>query len=358
MPRLLLGPPAPPKETCYQPPTSIPTSHPHVLTPGRLPCLLQPPAGRAEPALPPQGAHHRPGGLLAADPRGLALPLPSLGVTPSGLSGAGTSSPRLGLRGATSDADSQEGSGFGCLRDLWCQGSPGVSLVEKLRPWMMRRRPLTGSHKRGRLEQANLVESLMLCAELDEPMSQDPSISDLPGGEGGNPGGALPCQAWAGGGGGGRRAEWEGRGQRESAVTYICPGATGHRQSIQSLRQQLDAGRRERPGGRRPAVHPGQWALHIWLPTGAGAEKERLGSRRPSLLRKGKQGAGTPGPPGRYIPSDGWGRLEDGATASLQRRFRPRLGLSRRCSAGNADQLKHSEQLSRIRTSGLELSTS
>lgn len=100
-------------------------------------------------------------------------------------------------------------------------------------------------------------------------------------------------------------------------------------------------------------MHPGQWALHTWLSTGAGAERERLGSRCPSLLRKGRQGGS-----GQYIPSDGWGHLEDGAAASLLGQFCPRLGLSRCCSAGNADQLKYSEQLSRIRTSGLELGTS
>lgn len=105
-------------------------------------------------------------------------------------------------------------------------------------------------------------------------------------------------------------------------------------------------------------MHPGQWALHTWLPTGAGAERARLGSRCPSLLRKGRQGAGTQEPPGRCIPSDGWGHLEDGAAASLSGQFCSRLRLSRHCSAGNADQLKYSEQLSRIRTSGLELGTS
>ena len=86
---------------------------------------------------------------MAVDSQGLALPLPPQGL-PSDLSWAETRSPRLGLLGATSDADSQEGSGFGCLCDLWCQGSPGVSLVEKLRPGRTRRRPLRGSYKRGR----------------------------------------------------------------------------------------------------------------------------------------------------------------------------------------------------------------
>ena len=79
-----------------------------------------------------------------------------------------------------------------------------------------------------------------------------------------------------------------------------------------------------------------------------------------ALLCSGRagRGQGAQNPPGQYIPSDGWGHLEDGAAASLLGQFCPRLGLSRCCSAGNADQLKYSEQLSKIRTSGLELGTS
>lgn len=103
------GPTCPPilKETYYQPPTPMPAFHLHVLTPRRLPCGPQPPARLAGPAFPPQEAHCLLGGLLAVGSRGLTLPLPPSGVTPSDLSGAKTRSPRLGLFGATSDADSR-----------------------------------------------------------------------------------------------------------------------------------------------------------------------------------------------------------------------------------------------------------
>ena len=76
MPRLLLGPPEPPKGNLLPAPTSSPTFHPHVVTPSHLPCLLQPPAWLAGPALPPQGAHHLLGGLLEADPRVSPCPCP------------------------------------------------------------------------------------------------------------------------------------------------------------------------------------------------------------------------------------------------------------------------------------------
>lgn len=100
-------PPPHPKGTYYQPPTPMPAFHLHVPTPRSLPCGPQPPARLAGPALPPQEAHRLLGGLLAVGSRGLTLPLAPSGVTPSDLSGAETRSPRLGLFGATSDADSR-----------------------------------------------------------------------------------------------------------------------------------------------------------------------------------------------------------------------------------------------------------
>ena len=200
----------------------------------------------------------------------------------------------------------------------------------------------------------------MLCEELDEPKSQDPSISDLPGGEGGNPRGALPCQAQAGGGGGGRRAEWEGRGQQESAVTYICPGAT--RPPAVHSEPPAAAGRGEAGAAGRPeagcaprSVGPAHMAVH----RGRGREGE-AGIPLPFSAQEGQAGGREPGTPlgGTSPPMAG-----DTWRTELWRvcwgcSFCPRLGLARRCSAGNANQLKYSEQLSRIRTSGLELGTS
>ncbi|KAJ8778553.1 hypothetical protein J1605_013522 [Eschrichtius robustus] len=77
-------------------------------------------------------------------------------------------------------------------------------------------------------------------------MSQDPSTSDLPGGEDVNPWGPCPAKPGLeeeeGGGLSGR-----GRGRRDSAVTYICSRRAPlvHQQSNQSLRQCTAAGHEE-----------------------------------------------------------------------------------------------------------------
>lgn len=141
-------------------------------------------------------------------------------------------------------------------------------------------------------------------------------------------------------------------------MTYICPGATGP-PAVHS-EPPAAAGRGEAGAAGRPeagcaprSVGPAHLAAH----RGGGREGE-AGIPLPFSAQEGQAGGRNPGAPWAVHPSDGWGHLEDGAAASLSGQFCSRLRLSRRCSAGNADQLKYSEQLSRIRTSGLELGTS
>lgn len=115
-------------------------------------------------------------------------------------------------------------------------------------------------------------------------------------------------------------AEWEGQGaagvcrdlhlsRRHRATGLIHsepPAAAGC------------GGRREPAGAGGRLYTSGPCTLAAHRGGGRGA---RLGSRCPSLLRKGRQGAGTQEPPGRCIPSDGWGHLEDRLRAESSGQF-------------------------------------
>ena len=79
----------------------------------------------------------------------------------------------------------------------------------------------------------------MLREELDESMSQDPSISDLPGGEGGNPGGPCPAkprleEEEEGGGLSGR-----GRGSGRSRGLDVMWGVSGGRMGLEGVGAQV-----------------------------------------------------------------------------------------------------------------------
>lgn len=135
------------------------------------------------------------------------------------------------------------------------------------------------------------------------------------------------------------------RRHRPPAVHSEPPAAAG--------RGEAGAAGRPEAGCAPRLVGPPHLAAH-W---GGGGEEE-AGIPSPFSAQEEQAGGREPRAPGAVHPLRWLGTLGGRSYCKSLGRFRPKLGLSRRCSAGNADQLKHSEQLSRIRTSGLELSTS